>query len=204
MKLLVATFNPGKQQEFKKIFAEIKNRCSPPIQLIFPSQLNLTDQAEEIGQTFCQNSALKARFFFKKSDLPTLADDGGLVIPALNGEPGVHSRRWLGRESSDEELINYALKRLKNFKTPQQRQAFLVTCLSYFDGQRLSQTTAKIKGFIAHQPSQQRTPGYPFRDLFIVLPLNKYYNQLTDEEHHRLNHRRRALLKLWEKLGFLR
>ena len=204
MKLLVATFNPAKQQEFKRIFEEIKDRCSFPLNLVFPQQLNFHAQVKETGQTLCQNSALKARFFYRKTQLPTLADDGGLVIPVLNGQPGVYSRRWPGWEANDEELIAYTLKRLKNFKTPKQRRAFLVTCISFYDGQQLVQATAKIKGYIAQKPSDKRIPGYPYRDLFIVLPLQKYYNQLSQEEHHQLNHRRRALIKLFKKLGFLR
>lgn len=197
MKLLVATFNPGKQQEFKRIFKLIR----PAIELVFPQELSLLDAVEETGRTFAANSALKARYFFAQAKIPTLADDGGLEIAALNGEPGVRSRRWLGWQASDEELIDYTLKRLKNFPDLTQRMAWLKTCVSWFDGQRLFQEEAMIKGYIALQPSEQRTPGYPYRDLLIIAKLNKHYNQLTPEEHAQVNHRQQAVCQLMVKLG---
>lgn len=196
MKLLVATFNPAKQQEFSRIFTTINQS----VELIFPDKLGLKDEVEETGQTFAANSALKAKHFYRLTQLNILADDGGLEIPALNNEPGVHSRRWLGYAASDQELIDYTFERLKNWPDKKDRQARLKTCVSFYDGRRLFQEEADIKGYIALQPSKKRTRGYPFRDLFIVAKFNKYYNQLTAAEHAQINHRQQAVKRLMVKL----
>ncbi|MCX7880957.1 MAG: hypothetical protein N2482_00370, partial [Patescibacteria group bacterium] len=153
--------------------------------------------------------------------LPTISDDGGLIIPYLNNEPGVKSRRWLGYDASDEELISYTLKRLKN-TTKKQRTAYLQTCLCFYlpkkiNSKILSLTRShqkqnkknkdflilqeeKIKGYIAFSPSKKRIKGYPFRALFIVEKYNKYYDELTDEEHQKINHRLTALKKIIKKI----
>jgi len=194
MKLLIASFNPGKQAEFKRIIGQ-------EFELVYPQDLGLKDEVEETGQTFAANSELKARHYFNLAQIPVLADDGGLEIDRLGGEPGVKSRRWLGRPATDEELIQETLTRLAKFPAKADRTAWLKTVITYFDGQQLLQETGAIKGYIAPQPSKNRTVGYPFRDLLIVEEFNKYYGELTDQEHQQVNHREKALRRLMLKLN---
>ena len=107
-KLLIATTNPGKLAELSRFLSDI------PITLVSLKDVGITDTIEEIGKTFEENAILKAKYYFQKSGLPTLADDGGAEIDALNGEPGVKTRRWIhgDRDSTDNELVAYTLKRL--------------------------------------------------------------------------------------------
>ncbi|OGH16878.1 MAG: hypothetical protein A3C97_02300 [Candidatus Levybacteria bacterium RIFCSPHIGHO2_02_FULL_37_11] len=98
-KLLIATKNQGKLKEISDFLSDL------PLQTVSLSDIGIEDDFEETGKTYKENSQNKAIFYAKKSGLPAIADDGGIEINALNGAPGVKSRRWLGRKASDEELV---------------------------------------------------------------------------------------------------
>ncbi|GAB4218933.1 MAG: RdgB/HAM1 family non-canonical purine NTP pyrophosphatase [Candidatus Microgenomates bacterium] len=192
-KLLIATTNPAKIEEIKY---GLKNLKRQNIQILTLNDVEVEETPEETGKTFEENSLLKAKFYSRKTSLLTLADDGGLIIPYLNNEPGVKSRRWLGYEATDEELINYTLKRLANV-SQDNRLAYLETCLTFYISDNIYfQAKEKIKGYIAEKPSKKPTNGYPFRALFIVEKYNKYYDELTEKQHQQINHRLKALKKL--------
>src|SRR3989344_7519292 len=131
MKLLIATTNPGKLVELSRFLADI------PMSLVSLKDLDITDTVEETGKTFEENAILKAKYFCKKSGLPTLADDGGFEIDALGGEPGVKSHRWIhqDREDTDEELIAYTLEKMRGLPRAQRgAQLRLVLALVFPDG----------------------------------------------------------------------
>ena len=195
MKLILATTNPGKLREMREIFAKL------PIETVSLGELEDTDKVEENGKTFLDNALIKARYFSQKYNMPSLADDGGLEIDALGGEPGVLTRRWPGYEASDEELIELALEKLKGIPY-QKRTARLTTVvvIVFPDGSFLQGSSAR-DGIIAETPHTKRDAGYPFRSLHIIPELNKYYIELNEEEHARMNHRREALTELSEKFA---
>jgi len=197
-KILIATTNKAKLKEIKN---GLKPLLKQKIKLLTLTDVGVEEKPEESGKTFCENAKIKAKFYAQKTGLPTLADDGGLLIPFLNNEPGVRSRRWLGYEASDEELINYTLERLKNVPK-EKRTAYLQVCLCFFDPKtkKIFFEEEKIEGFIAKKPSGRKTFGYPFRALFIVKKFNKYYDELNKEEHQQINHRLAALKKLIKKI----
>lgn len=122
-KLLLATFNPGKVKEYKILLKGL------PLKLVSLEDLGIKEKFEEKEKTLEQNAKKKAIFYSKITGLPTLADDSGLEIDILKGEPGVRSRRWLGYEASDKELIAFTLKKLKNVPW-QKRKAQLRTILA--------------------------------------------------------------------------
>jgi len=194
-KILIGSHNQGKINEIKAFLERLKQE----FEILSLRDFDVYESPEETGSTFLENAILKAKFYFEKVKIPIIADDGGLLIPYLNNEPGVKSRLWLGYEVSDEELINYTLERMKEAKD-KERLAFLETCVCYYDGKNLLWEQEKIKGYIAEQPSQNRIKGYPFRSLFIVEKFNKYYDELTEEEHLMINHRVKALKRLIDKI----
>ncbi|HLC94481.1 MAG TPA: non-canonical purine NTP pyrophosphatase [Patescibacteria group bacterium] len=200
MKLFIATFNRAKQNDFKRIITALSKLQYKPFQLFFPEDVANLNPIEEIGKTFEENSFLKARYFFEKTHMPTVADDGGLEIPILHGQPGVRSRRWLGKEVSDEELIAYTLQRLSPYRLKHERTAYLTTCLTFYDGKRVIQEKGRVKGYIADHPCNNWQKGYPFKVLFILSDLEKYYDELTEKEHEKYNHREKALKKLLQKI----
>lgn len=193
-KILIATHNTAKLGEIMLGIKPLKNIGWTIYSL---DDLHIHKDPEETGKTFEENAELKARYYAQISNIPTIADDGGLMIDYLNGEPGVKSKRWMGYETNDANLIQFTLQKLKNI-SKDKRTAYLQTCLCYYNPstKKLYKESERIKGYIAEKPSGKPTHGYPFRALFIVDVYNKYYDELTDEEHQNINHRIKALSRL--------
>lgn len=188
-RLLIATHNHGKLRELQDAVVPYVD------EVVTLDELKIFDEPVEDGETFEENSLLKANFYWRRSNIPTLADDGGLEIDALGGKPGVHSRRSHGRRLSDEELRLEILRLLQGIPEDK-RTAQLRTVVTL----RVSQDQ-NFQAELSHQGIIRESnlpidPGYPFRAIFWLPELKKFYSQLTPEENQRLNHRRRAVEKL--------
>ncbi len=196
--LLIATHNKAKLGE---LMMGIKKLSDQGIKILSLHDLYITEDPEETGKTFEENAVLKATYYARLTGIPTIADDGGLMIPYLNNEPGIKSKRWLGREASDEELINFTLYNLRGCARDD-RTAFLQTALCFFDPitEKLITRQERIKGYIAEKQSGRPTLGYPYRALFVIEKWGKYYDELTEEEHHAISHRLKALRWIVEKI----
>lgn len=198
-KLLLATHNQAKLNELK---IGLKPLEEAGIKLVSLADLDIEEEPEETGATFEENALLKAKFYANLAHLPSLADDGGICIDALNGEPGIKSHMWLGYKANDEELIKYTLERLKN--VPQgQRTAYFTTTICFYDPQKKTRIfeEGRLNGYISYQTSSKRIKSYPYRSLFIVSALNnKYYDELTQAEHAKINHRLKAVKRLVQKI----
>jgi len=201
-KILIATTN---QSKLKEIMIGLKELEGFGVKLLNLNDVGVEKEPEETGKTFQENSEIKTKFYGRLTSLPTIADDGGLIIPYLDNAPGVKSRRWPGYEASDEELINYTLSNLRGC-TGSKRIAYLETCVTFYlpsghpQGDQTIFEQEKIKGHIAKKPTGRPTNGYPFRGLFIVDKFNKYYEELTEEEHQHVNHRLKALKRLTKRI----
>lgn len=192
-KLLIATKNPGKLKDLKLYLSNL------PVTLVTLADLKIKEDVLEDGSTFEENAIKKAKFYAKISHLPTIADDGGLEIDYLNGEPGIHSRRWLGgKTTSDEALINLTLKKLKGVPEIKRGAQLRTVVVFALPNGKCYKKEGKIRGIITKQKAKGLTKGVPFRSLFYLPNLGKYYNRayLTKEEDLQLNHRANALKKL--------
>lgn len=191
-KLLVATKNPGKLKEISNFLKDLK------VQIVSLEDAGIDRDFEEKGNTYKENSQNKAIFFAKLSDLPTIADDGGIEIKALGGEPGIHSRRWLGYEASDEELIEH-MKKVVSKIPENKRQAEFKTVISFAmpDGSIWS-TNGEVQGVVTSEPEMKLLKGYPYRSFFYLPELKKFYHEseLDEEEEKIYNHRYKAIAKL--------
>ncbi len=187
-KLLVATTNSAKFEEYRRHLADLA------LELVSLKDLGL-EPVEEVGETFEENALLKARAYAARSKLPTLADDGGLEIEELEGEPGVRSHRWVGnRENADEELIAEVLRRMKGV-IPERRGARMRVVIAL----RLNDTEHIAEGIIEGSIAEQAGPyeaGFPYRALLYVPRFSKLYSELTSEEHAEANQRVKALVML--------
>lgn len=192
-KLLIATTNPGKLAEIKYFLKDL------PIELASLASLGISEKVEEDGKTFAENAKKKAVFYCRLSGLPAIADDGGLEIDYLNGEPGVKSRRWInGSETTDEELIKYTLEKLHGVPLKKRgAQLRAVLALALANG-NVYTSGGVVRGVLAEKPISARTPGFPFRSLFYLPRIKKFYHHddLTEEENLKYNHRGKALKKL--------
>jgi len=197
-KILIATTNPAKKKELSAGLKKIEEKG---IKLLYLDDFDIKDEPVENGSTFEENALLKAKFYADKTGLPTIADDGGLLIYALDGEPGVKSRRWPGYEATDEELIKLALQKLEGIKY-NDRTARLQTCVCFYNPESDEHFCEEenIEGYIAEDRLEIESDGYPYRVLFIVKKYDKYYDEMTDEEHGKLNHRLIALGRILGKI----
>ncbi|MBI2029554.1 non-canonical purine NTP pyrophosphatase [Candidatus Gottesmanbacteria bacterium] len=188
-KLLIATKNPAKFNDIKSALNDLH------LEFINLNDIGIKENVSETGKTFEENAKKKALFYAKKSGLLTLADDGGIEIDALNGDPGVKTRRWIdGKQSSDEQLIKYTIIRMKRYKD-RSAQLRAVLCLATPKG-KTYQVEGKIKGVIAQKPYKSFKQGFPFDALLYFPDKRKYYYQLKYEEKNPINHRSIALQKI--------
>ncbi len=194
MELIIATHNEGKANELKNFLKLFK------ITGISLNELNVTEDVEENGKTFKDNALIKANFFSKLTNKPCIADDGGIEIDALNGEPGVKSRRWKGYRMTDQELVDYTLERLQDVP-PEQRTCRLVSVLALCQPeQEPIFGTGTIEGSITEKQTIPFEEGYPFRAIFYVPKFNKMLGELTPSEHETINHRFEALKQVISQL----
>lgn len=201
MKLCLGTHNPAKQKDMLRSFSAESIAQDISFEFILPEDLAISTDAEEVGTTFEENSRIKAEFFHSLTQLPTIGDDGGIMIERLNNEPGVYTRRWIGRDNaSDQEIINFVLQRMSHLKGKEERKTVFATCVTYFDGEHFFQERGDTEGYIAEKARENYvTNGFPMRALFVHKN-GKYYDELSPEEHELYNHRDKAVKKLVTKI----
>ncbi len=189
-KLLIATNNPGKLREFTEILKP--HGCT----IVTLKDLGITEKPPEDGETFAENSLLKANFYWQKSDkIDTLSADGGLVVDALGGAPGVHTHRIDGKERTDSELRRMLLEKVAEVPL-KKRTARLTTTLTLRVAQDLNfQAEASIEGVIKESELPYE-PGYPARSILWIPTLKKFLSEITPEEHRSISHSRKAIEKL--------
>ena len=170
-KLLVATTNIGKLKEISGFLSDL------PLELISLKYIGINDDVKETGNSYLENSQIKALFYAKKSGLPTISDDGGLEIMALDGAPGIKSRRWLGKTSTDEEIVNHMTKIAKELPS-NNRKAFFKTVISFAlpDG-KIYSLKGQVEGIINEKPYLELLKGYPYRSFFYLPKIKKYYHE---------------------------
>ncbi|HSW98114.1 MAG TPA: non-canonical purine NTP pyrophosphatase [Candidatus Saccharimonadales bacterium] len=191
-KLLIATTNPGKVGELSEFLKDL------PVELVSLADVGIDQDVEEDGETYQENAEKKAKFYAKLSGLPAVADDGGLEIDALDGEPGIHSRRWLGYTATDQELVDHMIKVSEELPDDNRKAQFVVVdSLALPTGEVYSEEAA-VEGIIAEKPLSKLLEGYPYRSFFYLPKIQKYYHEseLTDEEMKQYNHRYRAIQQL--------
>lgn len=194
--LLYATGNPGKLDEVGKFLGDDWAMESP-------KSLGLAVDVEESGETLEENALLKARAFRAEApaDMIVMADDTGLEIDALGGEPGVKVRRWIDgkTEATDEQIIEHCLERMQNVPEGQRGAQFrTVIAVILPDGtEKLFEGT--LRGEIAkdkeHALLERRWEGFPFRGLLYVPKAGKFLGELEDAPGDILTHRQKAAQK---------
>jgi XTP/dITP diphosphohydrolase len=191
LKLLVATNNAGKLREFRQLLQDL------PLHPVSPAEIGLVLDVDETGLTFADNARLKAEAFAAASGLPTLADDSGLEVGALGGEPGVFSARYGGPGLTEEARYRLVLDRLAG--VPWERRGARFRCvialaagdpaggslppLSFADG--------RCEGFIARAPRGEH--GFGYDPVFYLPEYGLTMAELAAEQKNRSSHRARAM-----------
>lgn len=197
--VIIATHNPGKLREMRELLAPYGIATQSTGELGFP-------EPEETGTTFAENARIKAVAAARASGKPAIADDSGLVVDALGGEPGIHSARWAGPDKDFRAAMNRIQTLLieRGAKTPEQRRAHFIAalCLAWPDG-HVEDFEGHVDGVAVWPPRGDK--GFGYDPLFRPDGFDITFGQMSADEkrglppqRRALSHRARAFMKLAE------
>jgi len=186
MKLLVATNNLGKLEEYRQLLADL------PVELTSLADEGITYEPAETGATFEENALIKAEAFARLSQLPTLADDSGLEIDALDGAPGTLSARYGGTDRHEEQKrYQLVLRQLSGVPWPRRSARFRCVLVLAVPGKPHQVTEGTVEGFIAESPAGDF--GFGYDPVFFLPEYNCTMAQLDPATKNRISHRGRAI-----------
>ena len=191
---VLASGNRGKWREITDILGPLGFIVHPQSDWKVP-------EADEVAPTFIENALAKARNAARYTGLPSLADDSGLVVPALGGEPGIYSARYAGEDADDQANMNKLLAML-NHQPEAGREAYFycaMVLVSSVDDPAPLLATASWHGEILH--SQRGEGGFGYDPIFGVKDLQLSAAELDAQQKHRISHRGQALRELVRQLG---
>ncbi len=186
-KIVLASGNAKKLKEIREML--------PEYEVIPCAELGFTEDIEETGTTFYENALIKAKAVSEALGLPALADDSGICVDYLNGEPGIYSARYAG-DGVDEHNNELLLQKLKGVEN---RSARFVCCLVYYkpNGEIIT-ATGKTEGYVTHAPKGEN--GFGYDPIFFSYDLNECLGVAPATEKNKISHRYRALVALKDKL----
>lgn len=182
--LLIATTNPGKLREYAAIFGGLG------LELRSLADLGITDDVEETGTTFAENARLKAEYYAGRSGLLALADDSGLEVAALGGEPGVYSARYAGPGASDADRIALLLQKLEGVPFHARLARFVCVIALARPGGPTAEVEGLLPGVIETAP--RGAGGFGYDPIFYVVEEDKTLAELPAERKNQISHRARA------------
>lgn len=185
MKILIATNNTHKINEFKKILSETST-----IELITPKELGIVIDPDEKGTTFAENATIKSMAFYNICKIPVIADDSGLEIDILNKQPGIYSARFAGNNATDEQNRAKVLKLLQNIKLID-RNARFKCVLSFYDGENNYIFDGTIEGKIINE--EKGNNGFGYDSIFLPNDFEHTFAEMNDDSKNKLSHRAKAL-----------
>ena len=189
-KFIIASNNKAKVKELDRIL----NPLGITAVTAASEGIDLGD-VEETDKTFAENAYIKALAAYKKTGMPSVADDSGLMVDALNGEPGVYSARYA---DTDKQRIEKLLFNLKGIPTQERSAHFVSSVCCIIDENTVITAEGKCSGIITEEPHGQGGFGY---DPVFMTDSGKTFAELTAEEKDRISHRGRALRELYDKLS---
>ena len=186
-KLLLGTNNQAKVREYRSLLRGI------PFKMTTLAEHGITTVVNEIGESLEENARLKAVALAEQSQLLTLADDSGLEVDALDGEPGRLSARYAGEGASDDDRINYLLSRLKDIPWPERSARFrCVIAIAVPDGV-VEVCSGECRGFVTFEPRGEE--GFGYDPIFFLPELDKTMAELPLEMKNQVSHRGQAASK---------
>lgn len=194
-KIIFASNNQGKIREVKDMLAD------PDVEVFSMKEAGIDMDIEENGTTFQQNALIKARAVYNVTHELTIADDSGLEIDWMNGEPGVYSARFMGHDTSYDIKNAAILEKMKNVRGADRSARFVCAMAAILPDGREITTRGTMEGVIADRIEGSNGFGY---DPILYLPeFGKTSAQLTEDEKNRISHRGKALRELVRELRLL-
>lgn len=187
-KIVFATGNQGKLREVKKILADLN------VDIVSMKEEGIQIDVDENGTTFAENAQIKATAIGAHTDAIVLADDSGLVIDALNGEPGIYSARYLGEDTSYRIKNQKLIDRLEGVPDEKRTARFVCAIAAALPDGTVLHTEGTIEGIIGYEERGEN--GFGYDPIFYVPKLGKTTAELTDDEKNAISHRGSALEKM--------
>lgn len=190
MKLIFATHNPGKVDEIKKIFHDL------PVEILSLDDVGIGEEVEENGKTAEENALIKARFTMEKTSEWTMADDTGLYIDALDGQPGIHASRWAGDDFTSNDLAKYTLKRMKAVPAEERTARFKTSAVLMSPKNKQWTFEGVIEGSMMTEERGTSHPRLPYDRIFLPDGYDQTFAQMTKDQKNAISHRAQAFRKL--------
>ncbi|MEP6754672.1 MAG: RdgB/HAM1 family non-canonical purine NTP pyrophosphatase [Chthonomonadales bacterium] len=191
--IVVATRNPKKGGEMVAILGATNIKVRTLAE--FPEA---DIEVEETGSTFAENAELKARSAMELTGRVCIADDGGLIIDALGGQPGLHSKRFLGEDTSFPDKMAHILKLMQDVSEADRTCRFFCAVSIAVPNGRIIQCEGACEAHIGHE--MRGTNGFGYDPIVVVNAVGKHMAELTPEEKHKISHRGKALACAAEQL----
>jgi XTP/dITP diphosphohydrolase len=188
IKIIVASSNPGKLREYRVLAGE------SPIEIALLQDFIEIPPFEETSPTFAENSAGKALHYSRFASGIVLADDSGLVVPALGGAPGVFSARYAGPRATDEDRYRKLLHEMRDKVGRERRARFVCVSSLAQGGSALAVVSDSAEGTITNEP--RGADGFGYDPIFFFEQLGRTYAQISREEKNQYSHRGRAFRKI--------
>lgn len=189
MQVCFASHNENKVKEMNAIMPE-------GISILGLKDLEIVEDIVETGKTLEENSQIKATYVFERHNMPVFADDSGLLVNALNGEPGVYSARYAGAERNDDKNMNRLLERLESHSD---RTAEFQTVITYIDQKgKITQFKGVVEGTITSE--KRGDNGFGYDPIFKPSTHNETFAELSQEIKNQISHRAKAVQQLVEHL----
>ncbi len=193
MKVVLASKNKHKLVEISQILEKLD------IELVLQSELGVDIDVEETGTTFEENSFLKAEAVMKATGMPALADDSGIAVDALSGEPGIYSARYGFDDSLDDwGRLLLLLKNMEQVPDGQRQAQFVCVITLVMPDGRVFRARGEAHGELLRSAAGQG--GFGYDPIFYYPPFGKTFAEVTQEEKNQVSHRSVALRKLYEQL----
>ncbi len=194
--LLLASQNPGKLSEMRQLVDGL------PFRVVGPRELGIEEAPEETGDTFVANATQKALHYAGRSGLLTVADDSGLSVDALGGEPGLYSSRFGGEDASDLERNLLLLEKLRDVPWERRGARFTSAVVAARPGRVLFTAQEEVVGRIAFEMRGEN--GFGYDPLFFYPPFGRTFGESAREDKDRVSHRGKAFSRLRAFLAQLR
>lgn len=184
-KIIIATGNAGKMREFRMILADLG------LEILSMKDAGVSADIVEDGSTFAENAEIKARAVWRQTGDIVLADDSGLVVDYLGGEPGIYSARYLGEDTSYEIKNQVIIDRLAGAKEEERTARFVCAIAAVMPDGRVLHTDGAVEGVIAHQPAGDG--GFGYDPIFYLSEYGMTSAEIPAEKKNEISHRGKAL-----------
>ncbi|MFQ6678186.1 MAG: XTP/dITP diphosphatase [Fidelibacterota bacterium] len=192
MNIILASHNPHKVEELKSVLRDLS------VEIKTLGDYPNIGEIKETGSTLEENALLKAQTVNRLTGIPAIADDTGLEVDALNGEPGVYSARYAGMRATYEDNVQKLLEKMSNIEV-KKRTARFRTIVAFVDGETELMAEGKIDGIISLEP--KGSSGFGYDPLFYLPEMNCTFAELSAEQKNKISHRGLAMQKLQKHLS---